>query len=111
MDYVENVSNAVLSVDADIADVLHVEVFNGYLYLCAKHRNGMTQHYYLDGSPDGAAIVDEHCPHSAGFIKKAGKILPYKMTWCAFRPRATRATGRLKKCRLLARGITAIGEQ
>lgn len=74
VDYVENVSNAVLSVDADITDVLHVEVFNGYLYLCAKHRNGMTQHYYLDGSPGGAAIVDEHCPHSAGFIKKAGKI-------------------------------------
>ena len=44
VDYVENVSNAVLSVDADITDVLHVEVFNGYLYLCAKHRNGMTQH-------------------------------------------------------------------
>ncbi len=74
VDYVENVSNAVLSVDADITDVLNVEVFNGYLYLCAKHRNGMTQHYYLDGRPDGAAIVDEHCPHSAGFIKKAGKI-------------------------------------
>ena len=60
-------------VDADIADVLHVEVFNGYLYLCAKPRNGMTQHYYLDGSPDGAANVDEHCPHSDGLIKKAGK--------------------------------------
>lgn len=78
VDYVENVGNAVLSIDDSIDEIVHVEVFNGYLYVCARLGNGMTQHYYLDGSNNGTLITDENCPHSASFIKKAGKIFSIK---------------------------------
>ncbi len=57
--------------------VVHVEVFNGFLYVCVRYADNTLRHHYLDGSGQ-TVIADANCPHSAGFVKKAGKIFAIK---------------------------------
>lgn len=61
----------------DIAGIEHAELFNGYLYVCVRYANGVMRHHYLDGSAN-TVIADTQCPHTASFIKKAGKIFAIK---------------------------------
>ena len=72
-------SNAKISdpTGTGLDSIVNVEVFNGYLYVVAKYRNGIYRHHYLDGSED-TVITDENCPHSASIVKKTSKIYAIK---------------------------------
>ena len=73
--FLEGVQNAILRSDGSpVTRIIHVEVFNGYMYVAAEHDNLSIGHYYVDNGNVGTPIKDAYCPHSASFIKKAGKI-------------------------------------
>lgn len=54
-----------------------VEVFNNYLYVCARYSNGVTKHHYLDGQVS-TLVADANCPHTPTIAKKASKIFAIK---------------------------------
>lgn len=58
-----------------LQDIIHAEVFNGYLYVSARFITGIVKHFYVKGNdPKTFIISDSNCPHSKSFIKKSGKI-------------------------------------
>lgn len=54
-----------------VTDVHYVDVFNGYLYVAAKH-DAENFHHYL--SDEITQITDSQCPHTTAVLKAASKM-------------------------------------
>ena len=79
VDAVDGVQNVVMPHNVPLIGVAHVEVFNGYLYVAGRYADGQIRHSYIDYNMSGVQqITDSNCPHSAAFVKKAGKIFAIK---------------------------------
>ncbi|OSI16507.1 hypothetical protein BWD09_07005 [Neisseria dentiae] len=62
-----------------LQEIVHVEVFNGNLYVAAKYVGGDVKHHYISGDDPKAYLIDDaNCPHSRSFIKKSGKMFAIK---------------------------------
>lgn len=68
----ENSETSYAAVHKTVTDIHFVDVFNGYLYVAAKH-GAESFHHYL--STDAITqITDSQCPHTAAVLKAASKM-------------------------------------